>query len=257
MKKQAWITALDKDEALARDQMESLSKYGVAVSGHFWINDLKKAAWSGALDTLLAPETSLWIISGKLATFATPDVRKGLSLLALKIQAEKGHGFHIMLRPTDGVLETDTLPTPLAGATILDKSDNLGLKAVAAVNLPAKQVWGDYRLGLMVMPSVGQWFEIGPRDGEWAGAMFGVAGAEIDAHGVGDAGSPPERCVLNYPMQNAKLEVGGVEYTAWAVQNPLDAGSSYYVRVKGAPEALVFGQMDAGDMPELYTIRLT
>ena len=109
----------------------------------------------------------------------------------------------------------------------------------------------------MAMPSVGAWFEVGPRHDEWAGAMFGVTGAEIDAHGVGDAGAPPDRCVLNYPMQNAKLEMNGVEFTAWAVQNPLDTGSSYFVRVKGSPQAIVFGQMGPGDMPELYTIRLT
>ncbi|MFW5488963.1 MAG: hypothetical protein ACNI3A_11215 [Desulfovibrio sp.] len=256
MKKSVWVTALDKDEALAKEQMDTLSKYGLAVSGHFWIDDLKKAAWLGPVETLMAPETALWVISGKPETFADPTVRIGLSLLSLKIQAAKGHGFNIMVRPTGGVLEQE-LPTPLAGATILKESDNLGVKAAAAVNIPAKPLWGEYRLSIIAMPSVGQWFEIGPREGEWAGALFGISGkAEIDAHGVGDAGAPPERCVLNYPMQNAKLELDGTEYTAWAVKNPLDAGSSYYVRVKGAPEALVFGEMGEGDMPELYTIKL-
>ena len=73
----------------------------------------------------------MWIISGSLENFARPSLRVGLSLLALKIQAAKGHGFSIMLRPTDGVLEADSLPTPLAGATILQAKDNLGVKAAA------------------------------------------------------------------------------------------------------------------------------
>ena len=89
-------------------------------------------------------------------------------------------------------------------------------------------------------------------------AMFGVAGgdATIDTHGFGPAGQLPERCVLNYPMQGLKLQLGGRDFTAWAIQNPVDDHSSYYLRVKEAPAAILFGAFPESDDAEAFTIQL-
>ena len=106
------------------------------------------------------------------------------------------------------------------------------------------------------MPQIGQWFEVGPMDAAWTGAMFGVCGAEIDAHGVGPAGKLPQKAVLEYPMKGLKLALGEKEYTSWAVQNALDAASSYFVRVQGAPDSIVLGPLSQGEDAEVYVMRL-
>jgi len=112
------------------------------------------------------------------------------------------------------------------------------------------------RLDIYAIPQLGQWFEVGPFGSSWNGAMFGVCGAEIDAHGVGPAGKLPDKSVLEYPMQGLKLAMGEKEYVAWAVQNQLDSGSSYYVRIKGEPKAILFGPLAEGDDAEVYILNL-
>ena len=50
--------------------------------------------------------------------------------------------------------------------------------------------------------------------------------------------------------------MGEKEYAAWAVQNQLDSGSSYYVRVQGEPKSILFGQLAEGDDAEVYILNL-
>jgi hypothetical protein len=66
----------------------------------------------------------------------------------------------------------------------------------------------------------------------------------------------PAKTVLNYPMEGLKLEVGGNEYTAWAAQNELDAETSYFVKVEGFPESIVFGAYSAEEAAEVFVVRL-
>jgi hypothetical protein len=106
------------------------------------------------------------------------------------------------------------------------------------------------------MPQLGQWFEVGPVDADWSGAMFGVCGAEIDAHGVGPSGQLPQKAVLEYPMQGLKMTLGEKEHIAWAVKNRLDSDSSYYLRVKDEPESVLFGPFSEGDDAEVYVLHL-
>jgi hypothetical protein len=127
---------------------------------------------------------------------------------------------------------------------------------VVMVNTPAKKVPVEYRLDIYAMPKLGQWFEVGPVDSSWKGVMFGVCGAEIDAHGVGPAGKLPQKAVLEYPMKGLKLALGEKDYTAWAVKNSLDGASSYYVRVQGEPESILLGPLAEGDDAEVYVLHL-
>jgi hypothetical protein len=66
----------------------------------------------------------------------------------------------------------------------------------------------------------------------------------------------PQKAVLEYPQQGLKLNAGEKDYTAWAVRNRLDSGSSYYVRVQGEPEAILFGPPDDGEDADVFVVRL-
>jgi len=86
--------------------------------------------------------------------------------------------------------------------------------------------------------------------------MFGVTGAEITFHAVGPAGSLPSKTTLNYPMQGLKLEMGDKEYTAWAAQNELNAETSYFVKVEGYPESILFGPFSPEAEADVLIVRL-
>lgn len=256
--KSIWITALDKDEAAAKELFDTARRYGLETGGHFWIDDLKNMAWAGAAPELLKPGAALWIIGGRLEQLRSPQCRFGLSMLALLLHARKGHGFPILVAPYDGGLSPDDLPTPLKGAEVVTKTQ-LGAKVAAKANMPMKNIQADYRLGLYPLPGLGLWFEVGPATGVWNGAIFGLAGGEdaaIDAHGVGPAGKLPERAVLEYPMQGLTLQAGEREYTAWAVKNQLGENDSYYLRVRGAPASLLFGELPEADDADMHVLEV-
>jgi hypothetical protein len=52
------------------------------------------------------------------------------------------------------------------------------------------------------------------------------------------------------------LELGDREYTAWAVQNELDLQSSYFVKVEGFPETVIFGSYSEEEEAELFVVQL-
>lgn len=255
--KKVWITSLEHEEALVQEVMTMLKSYALEANGHFWMDDLKKMAWLGPREELIKNDIALWIILSSDKEIASDSVRYGLSMLTLSVQAVRGHGFPIVILHDGNIPSIDTLPTPLRGAEIM-AFDNpaVGAKLVAKANMPLKAIPTGYRLDIYAIPQFGQWFEIGPFDTSWKGVMFGVCGAEIDAHGAGPAGKLPDKAVLEYPMKGLKLTVGGEEYVAWAVQNQLDSGSSYYVRIKGEPKAILFGPSAEGDDAEVYMLRL-
>ncbi|MEW6261639.1 MAG: hypothetical protein AB1641_01050 [Thermodesulfobacteriota bacterium] len=260
MNKVVWITVLnkDKDEAQAKKLYQAIAGYGLSPAGHFWQDRLEEMAWAGAREDLVKKETALWIVLGSAEALAAPTIRYGLSLLALGVQDQKGHGFPILIAVTAGEIKPETLPSPLRAADVLSAAQaNLGVKIAAKANMPVKKVPADYRLDVYGLPGIGQWFEVGPAQGHaWNGVMFGVNAGDIDAHGVGPAHKLPERSVLEYPMKGMKIDLGGVEYTAWAAQNELKSDSSYYLRVKGFPSAVLFGPLAQTEEAEAYVIKL-
>jgi len=256
MQKTVWITSLTKDEKKASTLFSTIHNYGLATNGHFWVDDLEKMAWSGAAENLLNPETAVWLITGAAADFAVPSVRKGLSLLALLLAGQRGHGFPTIIAPFPGEADPGELPTPLKGADHAAAS-SLGAKLAAKANIPWKPEPADYRLKLYPLPGLGLWFEAGPAEGHaWKGALFGVSGAEAAAHGVGPQGKIPERSTLEYPFKGMKLAAGEREYQAWGLSNAISAADSYFVKVTAAPEAILFGELPQGDEPELYSLNL-
>lgn len=251
------LTLLDHDEALGQSLYKTATGYGLAASGHFWVDDVDKAAFAGPMGEVAAPETTLWLIAGKRESFGRESVRRGLSLAALGVLARRGGGFPICVLGVDGPLDPAGLPAPFAGAAVLELSAALGPKLVAKANVPVPKIEPGYRLDVHSLPGIGLFFEVGPgKDGAWAGAVFGVEGGEIDVHGVGPAGVVPERCVVEYPMKGLKFGLGGSEFVAWGVKNALDASTSYFVRVKGAPKALAFGPFPDAEDAELHRLVL-
>ncbi len=257
MQKTVWITSLTKDEKKAAALFGKVHTYGLATNGHFWIDDLGKMAWAGAAESLLDPGTAVWLVTGAAEDFAKDSVRRGLSLLALLVAGQRGHGFPTVICPFSGSLDPAGLPTPLRGAQVVTEAA-LGAKRAALANLPWKPEEAGYRLKLYPLPGLGLWFEVGPAaEATWQGALFGVADAAIDAHGVGPQGKLPERAVLRYPFKDMRLAAGETAYLAWGLANPLTAAESYFVRTVGAPSGLVFGELPTGEAADLYTLSLT
>lgn len=260
MQKKVWITSLRKDKEKTTALLELSKKYGLAPDGHFWVDDLKKTAWQAPKDGICAKETGLWIISAEPGDLEAESVRYGLSLLALNVQAVKGIGFPILFVCFDNMLHKEDLPAPFKGAEIVEgKNSSLGAKITARANTPVKKIAAEYRVDIHANPGYGIWFEFGPAGEEaWNGVLAGACGAQVDAHGVGEAGMLPEKAILEYPMQGLKLSLNETEYNAWAVQNRIGGSQSYYVRFNGIPGAVLFGEIP-GESSEgdLYKLRLS
>lgn len=261
MSKKAWITMLGKDEPAARALHTKIAEYGVSVEGHFWRDDLEKMEWSGAISDLSHKDTGLWIICGTAEEFKTKSILQGLSLLSLAVQAEKGGRIAMIILVTQGDVAGVALPNPLDYADVLTPDNPaLGAKVTAKVHMPLKPLNADYRIQVFALPKVGLWLEAGPAKDAWDGALFGVAsegeGMGINAMGIGTKGDIPEKCVLEYPIRDMKIELAGQAFTAWSVQNRVSDNDSVFVRIQTSPEAILFGAFDQSEAPEVYVIRL-
>ena len=202
--KKIWITSLAKDERKIQQLMTTLKSYSMPLDGHFWVDDLKKMAWSNVIEPIMQKEVALWVILADKASLEVATIRKGLSLLAMVVQHGKGVRFPVLILSLEGDLTSDKLPVLLKGADILPLSTpTLGAKVVALANVPVQKIDAGYRITLHPLGGIGLWFEVGPSgDIDWPGALFAVNGAEIDFHGIGPADGIPERSTLEYPLKD-------------------------------------------------------
>ncbi|HBP17650.1 MAG TPA: hypothetical protein DEA08_07645 [Planctomycetes bacterium] len=258
--KKVWLTWLPTGEDAPAPQaaVAALSKSGLDVGGAPWIDDLKEVAWE-ELSTMLSEPGSadIWVIAGRKEDFAQDDVRYGLSLCSAVIEAARAKDLHRIVVGLDGKPSPDELPTPLRGHKLVDGSKPWSAAIVVAGHGKPTPSKLDFRLNVIAHKMVGQYIEVGPLSGEWKGAMIGVSeGATILIHAVGKRGELPERTVLNYPMEGLKAEIGGTEFVAWSVQNPITAEESYYVKVDGYPSKLLVGEHPAEDDAEAWVIEL-
>jgi hypothetical protein len=257
--KTVWISALTHDQARVTAVIELLKRYGLQAQGHFWVDMPDKLSWRLVQDAMKEAKADLWLILADEAEMAKPTVRYGLSLLSASLQEARGVNFPILMLWNCPAPAAATLPQLLQSATQIEEaSSSFAAKIVAKANLSGKGIAPEYRLSVLGDEKLGQWFEIGPRQGAWDGVLFGIAGAnaEITFQAVGPAGSLPEKAVLEYAQEGLKLEVGGREFTAWAVRNSVGAASSYYARIKGLPDALLFMQYTEDSDAEASIIRL-
>ena len=255
--KKAFISLLRKDEETAKKIMEQVSSYGLTADGHFWSVNMEKMEWIGPRAPLLDPEVALWIIAGTKQDLADPNVRFGLSLLSLTVQAARGHGFPILIVYAGAAPTVADLPTPLKHADIVAADSSFGPKLVARANIPFKPTPVDYRIDVYGIPGLGIWLETGPAKATWKGIMCGVSKGDINAHGVGPKGNlPAGKMVLNYAMKGMKLNLSDKEYLAWSVQNEIDPGTSYFVRITEQPDSIVFGPFAQSGDAELFVLQI-
>jgi len=57
-------------------------------------------------------------------------------------------------------------------------------------------------------------------------------------------------------LKGLKLSLGEKEYSAWAAQNELTPETSYFVKIQGAPESLLFGPYSTQEEAELYVLKI-
>ncbi len=255
--KTVWMTALGHEEASASLVSSTVTGYGLACKGHFWVDAPEKMAWKEALTELLKERADLWLILANAAELAKPSVRYGLSLFAAALVAERGAAFPIViLDPGTGLV----LPDRLVSATVLPLAlPTWPAKLVAKANMPANApAAAEYRLNVLGHEQLGQWFEIGPNGAAWSGVVFGVCGekAKINFQAVGSAGKLPEKATLEFAQEGLKLDVGGREFIAWAVRNNIDADTSYFARVEGCPEAILMMPYPDEDAAEATVLGL-
>jgi hypothetical protein len=238
--------------------MTKLKTYGLEVSGHFWKDDLKNMAWMAPIENLADPKIPFWAILASGTELNNPDIRYGLCMTALSIQAKKGIGFPIIILQdqSDGI-DKDQLPTPLKNAEILSISDpGMGARMVAKAHTPVKPETCEYLINIHGNEQIGQWFEVRPVNASWPGIMFGVSDADITFQAAGPAGNLPAKSVLNYPVQGLKLNLRDTEYIAWAAQNNLNNETSYFVKVNGFPKSIIFGPYSDQEAADVYVLNL-
>ncbi len=259
--KKVWVTWLPaaKEAPQPEGALKALTTVGLQVSGSPWIDDLEKMAWYDLGTTLQdSAQADLWLIAGRGEDFRSARYCYGLSLVAAMARDGRGTGFPIVCLSLDTAPEAETMPTLLRGLRFLPAADSGWAAKIAASFLRKTEgaAW-DFRLSATGHPYIGQWFEVGPREGEWQGVMFGVSGeGKIAHHLVGPKGQLPEKSVLEYATQGIQAEVSGVEYTACSVQNKIGPNDSYYIKVEGHPSKLMFGSHPGTDQAEVTIVEL-
>lgn len=223
----------------------ALSKSGLTVNGGGWDRD-DATGWLPTAEHLIqSPNVDLWMLVGTADDFANAAVRYGLSLARIRVGAQRQRVPALVVACLDEQPRASVLPPLLQQAQLLGPpTTDWGGRCVAAAMRDAiPEAPSDYRLNVIANASLGHWFEVGPAgDCAWGGAIFGVDEGEITHHGVGKRGELPERCTLEYPLEGARVEVDGRRLTCWAVNNRLEPGNSYYVRVTGSPAHILFGE---------------
>ncbi len=258
MQKKIWISAFNCPEETVQSVMTKLRTYGLVTDGHFFTDDLEKMAWAAPRKQLLDNAVSIWLILCSAESLRQPSFLYGLGMLALAIQAERGADFPIViLQIGEETVESHSLPTPLGNSKIVSfTGDTYAAKLTAIAHTPMKSSQPEYRIDVYGIANVGQWFEIGPAKENWQGAIFAISDGEIKLHAVGPAGQLPEKSVLNYPQQGLEIEVGESKFTAWAVQNELTPETSYYLKVEGTPEKIMFCPYSSEEETEAFILSL-
>ncbi len=255
-KKKLWISYLPgvEKEANLKAFGGQLDKYGFSVSAGFWEDDLKKLAWVAHREVLEDPDQSdIWLIAGEKDQFERETIRYGLTALKLSIVPRRKSDIPVFILALGFKLDSQSLPLAFRDVPVFSDSDpGWAAKLVAQAHKKQPSPEYPYRFFIHAHEYFGQWFEVGPASGSWNGAMLGVDEGEITHHAVGPKGFPPEKSVVEYSLRGLKAELGGVEYTAWAVQNKLDSENSYYVKVVGSPGKVIFGEHPGEEDAEVF-----
>ncbi len=241
--KTVWITALKEDQPRVAAVTAVLKRYGLQCKGHFWSDQPDKLAWRVALEALVEAKADVWLVLVDGDEVKKPSVRYGLSLMASALRSARGGHFPIQTLWNSVPPAEAALPSLMAQAELLLESGaTWPAKIVAKANVPAKVVPAEFRLDVLGNERLGQWFEIGPVSGAWSGVVFGVTGTDVQINfqAVGPKGALPDKTSLEFAQEGLQIKTGGRDFTAWAVRNEVGPDASYFARVKGSPEAILF-----------------
>jgi hypothetical protein len=260
-RKRVWLTWLPEESSPADIQglVTLLGKSGLEVDGTPWNRDVAKAGWLETAEVLAEPgRADVWLIVGRRDDFQADAVRYGLSLAQVLLRAKRAAPLAMLCAGLDGALAPEGMPMLLRDAAVAGApSSTWGAKTIAAAMRPPPAAAPEpFRLSIIAHSSLGQWFEVGPAESVWNGALFGVDAGEITHHGVGPQGLLPEHCTLEYPSMGLRIDAGGREFTCCAVKNRLGAGESYFVRVTGMPSHILFGEHPEQDEAEVRILDL-
>jgi hypothetical protein len=267
--KKVWVTWMPAEAGAPGPDaaLGALAKAGLQVSGAKWVDELEKVAWVDLAVQLLDPKAAdLWVIAGRRADLAAPRNRYALSLAVAMLRAQREGPLPGFVVGLDFAPAPADLPPLLTGFRCVSGTDaGWPAKVVAGAYAKGAAAAEEWRLNVIGHALIGQWFEVGPASGEWEGAIFGISGgvsggaggeAKIVQHAVGPKGELPERTVVEYPARGIKAVLGDVGFVAWAVQNRIGSDQSYFVKVEGHPEQIVFGPAPKEDAPEVVVLRL-
>lgn len=250
------VTALAADAQRLSGLAGTLARYGLKALGGVWETTPQKVLavdWRPMVDAFVAQRAAAWLVLADAEALADPSVRYGLNLIAANLRSALGADFGIAVlwadAPATGadVAPRPALPAQLRDALVLEPGAAWPAKLVARVHRarPAATVTAD-RLSVHGNEQLGQWIELVPGTGSWQGVMFAVAGegAAIDFQATGPSGGLPETSTIAYGQSGLKLESAGRAFTGWALRNEIGATAagpvSYYARVRGRPEALLW-----------------
>lgn len=266
MDKCAWIINLGQDDASGLQVAAQLSAYGLKPRGQRWPKGEDKA-WMASAEEAAHQNASVVILLGTPEELGDPATRRELSLFRLALQTNKGGPVNGMaLQPGAGTAGTaaetssqaDSNRVSLLADWLVPAASGWAAKAVARAHAPVAPRW-PVRLGMHAHERLGAWLEVHPSPGHEAeGACVGVSGegASINFHAVGEAGALPERSVNEYELQGLKFDIGGLAFDAWALQNRIGEGQSYFVRVDGLPDYLAVGTLPGGQLEEVHVLSL-
>lgn len=232
------------------------ARYGIETYGCGWKEEPGKPVWGDVASLAVKNGCDGLLIAGDSALWGVPETRSHLSLALLKIRAVLGEGFPVFQRLSP---LPERWPSPLAGAIEL-QGEAFGPRLLGKLASPPAKTQADFRLDAHPLGvGDGVVVEIGPQgDGVfWEGAILAMrGGGHITHHTVGARGTLPEKGVVEYAMKGIELEAGDGKYTGWAVQNRLTPAESYFVRIVGEVEGLLFGELPKENATDLRAVAL-
>jgi hypothetical protein len=250
------VTALTPDAQRLSALAGTLARYGLKALGGVWETTPDKVLavdWRLMVDAFVTQHAALWLVLADAKALEDPSVRYGLNLIAANLRSARGadFGFAVLWPDAPGagadVASRPALPAQMRDALVLEPGPAWPAKLVARVHRvrPAAVAATD-RISVHGNEQLGQWIELAPGTGSWQGVMFAVAGegASIDFQATGPSGGLPETSTIAYGQSGLALESAGRTFTGWALRNEVGATSagpvSYYARVRGRPEALLW-----------------
>ncbi|MCA8922894.1 MAG: hypothetical protein KDD82_13855 [Planctomycetes bacterium] len=256
-----WLPAEDADAPPLEKYVAAMNSSGYTLGGARWVDDLDKYAWGELASRLSSDEAGpeTWVVAGRAEDFASTTIRYGLSMTLAMIQSLRKTPPHVVFLGLDGAPDAASFPTLWKPGKAIDGTAErwaakllIQCRGKSALAAPR-----DFRLNVIAHSMCGQWFEVGPVEGEWKGGMFGVSeGGAIQQHGVGKANELPKKTILEYPIDDIKAEVGGHEFNAVACQNKLEPTTSYFIQAQGHPQHLMFGGHPEDEDAEAWVVTL-